>query len=413
MYFFNIKALVSCIRKSYNHFDILLLMLTCFFWCWNVSFFYVKLKVGQIVFSSSAGIYREFIFPVIFTIPLFFFSADILRKLKLFDYVFFLFYSGLIAWALYSAKTAGWMREDIHWVLVAFPLYFLGVMVKIDQLLIQSIYRWSVCCYFLFIPVFTLYRGVYFDTSNESMTTAYALLPCVLIFVYQTIVAFSFTRAFILATSLILLIGQGNRGTVFNVFTFATLALTLAAVYSNKNFLRLVVVVVAMAAIYLFLPNIVALLDHFAVGKLGMSERVFNLLADDFFNSHGRDVLVQRSWEGIRDNPLGYGFYGDRALLDAYPHRLYLEILLQYGVIFGTIILGYIVYLVIRALNCVKNDFHITLFLVLLICWVFIKLSISGSYTKEPSFFFLLGVCVNIIRHKRNRTPEVCPINEP
>ena len=413
MYSFKFKTLISHIKNTYSRFDILLLLFTCFFWTWNLSFFYVKLKVGQILFSSSAGTYREFIFPVIFTILLLFHSAVILCRLKLFDYVFFLFYSGLITWALRNPETAGWVMKDIHWILVAFPLYFLGVMVKIDHLLIESIYRWAVCCYFLFIIIFITYRGVYFTDSYESMSIAYALLPCVLIFVYQTIVAFSYTRAFILATSLVLLIGQGNRGTILNVFIFAMLALTLAADYNNKNILRLVIVIAVMAVIYLYLPNIVHLLERFAVGKLGMSERVFDFIAEDFYLSHGRDVLVEQSWEGIRDNPLGYGFYGDRVLLSTYPHRLYLEVWLQYGLIFGTIMLGYIVYLLIRALNCVKNDFRMTLFFVLLICWVFIKLFISGSYTSEPSFFFLLGVCVNIIRHKRNRTPEVCPINEP
>ena len=42
-------------------------------------------------------------------------------------------------------------------------------------------------------------------------------------------------------------------------------------------------------------------------------------------------------------------------------------------------------------------------FVIMLICMVFIKLMLSGSYTTESTFYFMLGVFVTIARDKYTR----------
>jgi O-antigen ligase len=137
--------------------------------------------------------------------------------------------------------------------------------------------------------------------------------------------------------------------------------------------------------------------------RIGFSTRIFNFIIEgDIIASKGREALAKNTIEAILENPLwGYGVTGDRALLGIYPHNIFLEVLCQYGIIFGSILIIATLAITVRALFKIRKDRKRFAFALMLVSLVFVKLMISSTYTTEPYLFFMMGYFVLILRDKR------------
>ena len=136
--------------------------------------------------------------------------------------------------------------------------------------------------------------------------------------------------------------------------------------------------------------------------KIGFSTRIFDLLIEgDIANSTGRDKIYGKVLDAIWQRPIfGHGLLGDRPIAGRYVHNIFLEIWCHFGVVGGSVILFFIFKIIVTALH--RNRGHeIFPLLLLFTCLVFTKLMLSGSYTVEPFFFFLLGLSMNAIRRRR------------
>ena len=146
-----------------------------------------------------------------------------------------------------------------------------------------------------------------------------------------------------------------------------------------------------------FLQLVKIIADFFE--DIGFSTRVFDMfLQGAFVESEGRELLYSKIIDAIKENPIiGYGLMGDRPIIGFYVHNLFLEVLCHFGVALGSIILLLIVGIPCRALSkCRKTDAFV--FILMLMCIVFVKLMFSGSYLDEPYLFFLIGVSISVNR---------------
>ena len=142
--------------------------------------------------------------------------------------------------------------------------------------------------------------------------------------------------------------------------------------------------------------------------KYNIRSKVINLLiTSELTTLKARGHIYECAKEIILNNLLfGKGLFGDREALrivsgvTTYVHNIFLEIWIDFGLIFGTFFIIAVLFLLIRGLfnrntNC-RN----------LVCYFipmgFIKLFVSGSYLQEPFFFILMGICVSTIINKKN-----------
>ena len=105
-------------------------------------------------------------------------------------------------------------------------------------------------------------------------------------------------------------------------------------------------------------------------------------------------------------NLIGYGLYGDRiittAIGHAYAHNLFIELLINHGMIIGTIVIGLILYLIIHSFVKAKGDMWI--YIIVFIPSGFVALMFSASYLNQiPVLYGLLGLCVNILASNRRK----------
>ena len=142
--------------------------------------------------------------------------------------------------------------------------------------------------------------------------------------------------------------------------------------------------------------------------SLGMSDRIFTLAMEGTFtqgenSSDERWMILNAIKNELSQNDFsslwGHGFTGFWDKLGGYPHNVIYEILLTFGLVFGSIIIIYLLSLFIRAYAKNQNASVRGLFLVLLICG-FIKLLMSNTFLSEPFFFMLIGYCINVCSFK-------------
>lgn len=319
-----------------------------------------------------------------------------------------LFYLGIVVLVLGTIaifdNNAKYLEEEWWQILIAAaPFYFIGVGYSYRNCSRDLFWCSAIGVAVVFMyQVFKLSRGRILE--EDDMDTAYNLLPSVMYLIYYA--SYRKKRIFWLvagAASLVMFV-FGTRGPILCIIVYICALVMNKTLRSRKMNKILLISVVLIGVIVIFSneKTLMAISDIMSgiFGKLGFSTRIF-----DFFSagqatvSVGRDILTEKVLYYIVENPIvGYGFTGDRYLLGVYCHNLILELWCHFGVIVGSLLLLMIMVLVLVTLVKCCNNPKIFKFALMLSCMIFVKLMVSGSYTIEPYFYFMLGAFVSIIR---------------
>lgn len=140
--------------------------------------------------------------------------------------------------------------------------------------------------------------------------------------------------------------------------------------------------------------------------SLGLSSRSLDrLISGTMTDENGRDVIWQAAVESIRNSPIfGYGVYGDRPILyqyhfAGYPHNVFLELALQFGIPFTITLIALFTPIAFRGLFIESSKRWGNAFTVFFI--VSSQLLLSMSFWYVPAFWALLATAVNLIKSER------------
>jgi len=139
--------------------------------------------------------------------------------------------------------------------------------------------------------------------------------------------------------------------------------------------------------------------------NLGFSTRSVKMLMDSsFLTDTSRYQIYTFCYDRILSHPyLGTGVVNDRIYIantifggdspiGNYPHNIFLEIWMQFGIFIGTILLVVIMLVLLNGLSSrISADAKGTA--LILIGTGFFPLLFSGSYIDSNAFYILMGVC--------------------
>ena len=263
--------------------------------------------------------------------------------------------------------------------------------------------------------IISMVYSIYFLSSREvnledNMDFAYKVLPSVII-----IVSWLFTKekkklAVVLSVvGTIFLLLQGTRGPLFCLAAFVCLM-----IYKKYGFGKLFfgIGTCVLAVLILFSSQFAkSTLVSFSnkIDSSGYSSRFITMMIEgDLSDGNGRDAISDALLEDIQQEPLKLrGMFADReatiGLYDyeysaiftdgTYAHSLWLEILYDWGAIFGGVLLVALFFLIMRLI--IKSDKDDSYLIMLYVCTGFVHLFWSGSYLTCSSFFFLIGLALN------------------
>ena len=283
--------------------------------------------------------------------------------------------------------------------LIAFPMMVLTNYLKnhltliLDYVRVPSLalitlaiidYYWTV-----------IVNGHYFDV--QYMSFSYFMLPAT-----SLSFAYGMTRGKILdiiaaIVGFLVILVVGSRGCFVCGMVFIAMVCINRYSLSLGKLLGFFAVLVALVIIISyaftsFSDNVLSFMDEHGAS----SRTLMKINEGTFEESDSRGKIYKMMLDAISENPLGYGLMGDRYILSqhgsqGYCHSLLYEFLVDYGVIFGSVLLFLLTgYLFIRLKKCIKTDFYYIL--AFFTVAGFVKLFFTGSYLDEPYFWGLLGV---------------------
>lgn len=155
----------------------------------------------------------------------------------------------------------------------------------------------------------------------------------------------------------------------------------------------------------------------------GLSTRSVERFMDStLFVDDARDSLARHALKIIDTHPLfGIGIGNDYEYLaremgaassDArgwYPHNIVLEVLAQFGVIIGSLLLLLLIAIVVKAILDQGDSERVRVVLIFVAIGL-VPLFVSGSYLDWPSFFALIGICLSA--KSAHSSPSECSVQK-
>lgn len=328
------------------------------------------------------------------------------ERLKGKDLIFYALLIGVLAVTMIFSKSNGFYvrREFFRMAFEVFPLYFLGVAYSHTSC--KKPLFWAslagVCAYSAYL-MYNVMRGV--DMATDNMDASYKVLPSILYLIYSV---FEYRKLWVIpfvAVGGFLILSYGTRGPLIVMLAYLGYYMVSYVFRKGSFWLKLLaVLMLGFVAYCIFVDNVLsdyaeALIPKFE--SIGIDTRILELFLDGELVEHdsGRGDLydVVKAW--IWDDPLwGHGVMSDRVFLDdRYVHHLLYEIWCHFGLIFGTLILMFMIGIPLRAIFKTKNV-EVRSLIIMLCCAVFLRLLLSNSYLYEGNLFFVLGISISTLR---------------
>ncbi len=373
----------------------------CLFWVRYTIFQYALQFYKMIPFIGN---YHEHVFTLLIVTLLYFSIPYIVKKVKVTELFFYIICVVVVLMtAMIVPDNAEYILDKWYDILiVGIPMIFIGV--AYDHKKTEKVLYYASLLSVVFSLAYQTYKitlGQVLLTDN--MDTSYKLLPSVMVLLYMMFERTTPQTIIAAILGIILSLSFGTRGPLLVAFVFVLLSLYFKVIYSKswwiKAFFSLCGAgVVYVMTNYVLLTKIMQFFLYF-FERLGFSVRIFEMYLDgNLIEDSGRETLAGVIINAIKERPIfGYGLMGDRVILGRYAHNIILELLCAFGIILGTLIVLLLVFLFVRALLKQRGTPAFG-FLLSMICFVFIKLLLSGSFVYDQYFYLVLGFCICAIR---------------
>lgn len=183
----------------------------------------------------------------------------------------------------------------------------------------------------------------------------------------------------------------GSRGPLLCACTMIILKILFNSRFLSAKKLGLLGVVVCIVgivgALYEKIINLLIVITQY----LGYSSRnLYVLLNGKITNTSGRDLIRDYYIEMIKNGPVtGYGIAGGWIAPGTYPHNIFLELFLSFGVIFGFVACVIIIYLSFSAIRTIDEENRRIAHIMFSYA---ISLLLSDTFLKCPMFFILIAI---------------------
>jgi O-antigen ligase len=244
--------------------------------------------------------------------------------------------------------------------------------------------------------IFTSFAGDTYQGASYTSAFTYSLnLYFILFGNRHKLFKFHYFKSYQIMTYLLLivqvmgvLISGGRGGFVLIVISTILLMWFKNKDHNNKNKALLLILIFSFITGSVLLPRLMH--DDLFLNSTG---RVFSYITNsgiDMTQTSDRDVVYKDAINLIKERPLtGYGFFGyyDYTF---FPHNLFLEILLNWGILFllFACLIGFVF---LRKLRTIIKYDPSNLFILAIFIYPFTMLMFSGTYMSTSLFWFVFS----------------------
>ena len=349
------------------------------------------------------GPYAYHIFAAIWCVVVVASIPVIIKKLRFSDYIFTT--AVVIVYALnyiFFPNNEEALNALLSGLLLkVFPLYLIGRTLDVKKYS-KQLYHISCITIIVMFAFIVLYSDPSTSNTKNYMHSAFIMLPHLCMVIFYTLNKVNFYNIFVMILGIVLMFLFGCRGAVGCTLLFLCINVLFVKKFKHP-FVSYSIVFVASTFIVVYFRQILHFIADIAKA-LHMSTRVIETaISGELFESAGRDVLTEKIIPIINENWLfGAGIGADRIHLRSYVHNIFLEFLLNFGVIIGTLLFLAVIFVIIKAIKQSPTTEERSYVLVLSVSG-FAVLFLSSSYLEWSGFFFMLGYCMSIISQKKKK----------
>ncbi|MCI8834624.1 MAG: O-antigen ligase family protein [Ruminococcus sp.] len=274
-----------------------------------------------------------------------------------------------------------------HSLCVYLPLGICTYCIDNYEILLKRLYLLSWPTSFILIGVSL---NVSVTAYDYYMSLGYAFIPQIFILWDRCLHSFKWYDFVLSVINVSLCLAVGSRGPILCLGIFVLLAILCSDFLSLKKKICIFgSLLIGCVCFILFYKSFFRIVSDI-LKSFGYSSRTLLLLASGNLSDSGRGEIYKTTIEKIIRKPfMGWGLAG--GWTDTiYPHNIFLEFLLSFGIIFGGIISIYFLYLMFTGLmqKDVVNRRLTVIFVSTISC-----LLISDSFIMHPSFFICVALC--------------------
>lgn len=193
----------------------------------------------------------------------------------------------------------------------------------------------------------------------------------------------------------------GRGGAILIILSFIVVLF-----YSNKwnkrksrTLFALLAVAVSGLLVISFLP------EQYLDPILNGLNRQFSYIGKegiDMSETSNRDFAYTEALQAYSESPVyGYGLYKYADRLGFYPHNIFLQVMVQGGTLYLFIFVVSMIAILIKAFRMLKDSSNSLLIIIAL--YPVVQLLFSGSYTRDPLFWFLVSYIFIVKTPSKNR----------
>lgn len=290
----------------------------------------------------------------------------------------------------------------ITFFLTVFPTFFVGATLKDIKSAEKYMYKASIVgliCALAYI-VFNV-----FDASKtvHEMVPSYSFLACAVFLLYYSMKYRKIYNYIFAILSFVAIVVFSVRGPII-VYLVCFAILLFQNVKVNRPLKIMILLIVLLPIIFVctnYFDSFIELLDSL-FNKIGVTSGLVKRLSEgNFLDSNGRDSIAANLINSVWEHPfLGTGLFSDREMVGTYAHNLFLELLVDFGIVFGAILIAAIAFNVIKMLYTNRKNNCAFGLLITVMSVAIGKLMFSGSYLESSEFFMLLGMMMNPVFNK-------------
>ena len=276
----------------------------------------------------------------------------------------------------------GTVRTFLYFVSIGIISLFVGSN-KIDWV---YVFEDAKCLAILNFFTNILYlRFSYENVDMLSMRFGYGILPSAMFFLYDAIKKKSFVSCLLFLITSTLIFIWGSRGALLVILIY------LAIVVYKKSKRFFLIGGVAVVLLFEYVKGIFfTILNILPIDSLKLRKMEMMFTEGIAAASSGRDELYRNYWDLFEDNLLvGKGVYFWTATDGLYPHNLFLQAGVEFGITGLVLMLGFVCYAFFRIekMQGMKGEYMLILFSI-----VIGRLLVSSSYWERPEFWLLLSL---------------------
>ena len=241
------------------------------------------------------------------------------------------------------------------------------------------------------------------------MSFSYAVMPYVILCFYEGCFRGKYFDYFAYALGVVVMAFYGARTPLVSSLAAAAL-MYIVYIRKGKNTISIIltyIILLAATSFFIIYGNVI--LEW--IGRIGESIDSYalsKLNRDVFLESSSRGIIYERAINLIKAQGIfPMGLFADRYYLNViYVHNIFLEILINFGVLAGGILSIFLLLGILRSI-IVSKDENVKVFLIFSFFAIFARFIFSGTYLAEGMSFVYFAIIYKF-SHLQNEYDGLC-----